>query len=185
MDSPWPQLLKVHTIAFDFDGVFTDNGVSVDENGRETVRCNRGDGLGIALLRRWKERHHPALEIFILSTEENPVVAARAKKMRIDYHQNIRDKLHWMSQHLEGRGEEASGIFDGLVYLGNDINDLSLMKRSGFSVAPNDAHPRTKNQASVVLKTNGGHGFVREFVEKILRLDSFTEGEIDELVSYR
>ena len=63
-----------HTIIFDFDGVFTDNKVIVSENGLEQVICDRADGLGINILKKFIKKQNWGVEFFILSTEKNPVV---------------------------------------------------------------------------------------------------------------
>ena len=78
MPKPFPVLKTIHTVAFDFDGVFTDNKVWVDQNGRETVRCDRGDGLAFDLVRAFQREGKTTANFFILSKEANPVVLARA-----------------------------------------------------------------------------------------------------------
>ncbi len=177
--SKWPNPKKLHTIVFDFDGVFTDNTVYVDQNGVETARCHRGDGMGIKMLLNWIATHQPSLVAFVLSLEVNPVVTMRANKLKLGCHQNISDKTTWLDEHLKLRKQD----YKGLVYLGNDLNDLTAMKKAGFSVAPSDAHPLVKRTASVVLDIPGGHGFVREFVERLLEVEKMGAKEIDLLVS--
>jgi 3-deoxy-D-manno-octulosonate 8-phosphate phosphatase KdsC-like HAD superfamily phosphatase len=73
-------------VVFDFDGVMTDNRVWVNEAGDETVAFNRGDGLGISMLRE------AGVEVLVLSTEEHPVVGARCRKLEIPYQQGLVDK---------------------------------------------------------------------------------------------
>ena len=75
-----PDWKDVHTIVFDFDGVLTDNKVWIDQDGTESVCCDRGDGLGFDLLRTFIKANNWALNCFILSKEKNPVVSARAEK---------------------------------------------------------------------------------------------------------
>ena len=82
-DSCIPPLANIHTVVFDFDGVFTDNKVWVDQDGRESVRCDRGDGLAFDLLRNFKSKKKFDAEFFILSKETNAVVLARAKKLKL------------------------------------------------------------------------------------------------------
>jgi YrbI family 3-deoxy-D-manno-octulosonate 8-phosphate phosphatase len=180
-NNSWPDPRKIHTIVFDFDGVFTDNTVYLDQNGIETARCHRGDGMGIKILLNWIKAHSPSLVTFVLSTEINPVVSARTNKLRIGCHQNVSDKTTWLDEHLKGRKKD----YKGLIYLGNDLNDLAVMKKAGFSVAPSDAHPRVLKETSCTLDIPGGHGFVREFVERLLRVDKMKDSEIDALVSRR
>jgi YrbI family 3-deoxy-D-manno-octulosonate 8-phosphate phosphatase len=181
----WPDIRHIHTIVFDFDGVFTDNKVYVTDEGHEAVCCDRADGLAIDFLRRHRARHAPDLEFFVVSTERNPVVALRAEKLQLDCHQNIGDKLEFLEQHLRRRHADDEDPFAGLVYLGNDLNDLPVLERAGFSVVPNDAHPRVKRVADAVLPQNGGQGFVRAAVERLLGLEQMSSEEIHELVSNR
>ncbi|MBI3778470.1 MAG: hypothetical protein HY274_06110 [Gammaproteobacteria bacterium] len=178
----WPQVRDLHTIIFDFDGVFTDNKVYVAQDGQEHVRCDRADGLALDFLRRYRDRRQPGLDFFIVSTERNPVVEARARKLKLTCKQGIGDKLAFISEYLRTRFPDKSDPFGGLVYLGNDLNDLPVIMRAGFSVAPHDAHPRVKQSVSVVLAQSGGNGFVRAVIEKLLSIDDMTQEELHELV---
>lgn len=181
----WPSLDGVHTVIFDFDGVFTDNKVYVGSDGMEWVRCDRSDGLAIDLLRRYRQKKLLNFDFFILSTERNPVVAARARKLRMECRQDVGDKLGFVTGYLDGHHPGVADPFSGLVYLGNDINDLPVLKRAGFSIAPIDAHERVKAVVSAVLPQSGGQGFVREAVERLLNMGNMTEEEIHELVCNR
>jgi YrbI family 3-deoxy-D-manno-octulosonate 8-phosphate phosphatase len=180
-----PALASIHTVAFDFDGVFTDNKLWVDQDGRESVRCDRADGLAFDLVRVFRARGRFMAECLILSRETSPVVAARAKKLKLDCHQGVGDKLTFMTAYLENRLPDHGEPFTGLVFLGNDLNDLPLMRRAGFAVAPSDAHPLVRGVAHLVMEQRGGDGFVRAFLERLLRIDELSSEEVDELVSDR
>jgi 3-deoxy-D-manno-octulosonate 8-phosphate phosphatase (KDO 8-P phosphatase) len=182
---PLPLLTEIHTVVFDFDGVFTDNKVLVDQDGRESVRCDRGDGLAFDLVRAFKRRGKLKAEFFILSKETNHVVLARARKLRLDCQHGVGDKLAFMTNYFADRIPNHASPFTGLVYLGNDLNDLPLMRRAGFSVAPSDAHPMVCNIAHLVMPQRGGEGFVRAFIELLLGISQLNKDEIDELVSDR
>jgi N-acylneuraminate cytidylyltransferase len=125
--------LDVDALVTDFDGVHTDDSAMVDQDGRETVKVSRSDGMGIALLRR------AGVPVLILSTEVNPVVAARAAKLP-----------------------------ERVAYVGNDVNDLGCMSLVGWSIAVAGAHPRVLQAARSVLAHPGGAGAVREVCERIL-----------------
>ena len=170
-------------MVFDFDGVFTDNKVWVDQDGRESVRCDRGDGLAFDLLRSFKRQGKFDAEFFILSKETNFVVLARAKKLKLTCEHGVSDKLDFMKDYLARRGLGRSNPFDGLVYLGNDLNDLPVMRRAGFAVAPEDAHPMVCDVAHLVMPQRGGEGFVRAFIELLLGIKYLSREEIDELIS--
>jgi 3-deoxy-D-manno-octulosonate 8-phosphate phosphatase (KDO 8-P phosphatase) len=161
----------VHTIMFDFDGVFTDNKVWVDQDGRESIQCDRGDGLAMNILRRFAKEHEWNIDLLILSMEANPVVSARAHKIGVECFQSISNKSVFMTTYLSNKQRSA----EGLVYLGNDLNDLAAMKLAGCSVAPSDAHELVKQTADFILAEKGGAGFVRAFVEKLIGLENIEE----------
>lgn len=172
----------VHTIAFDFDGVFTNNKVYVSETGIEHVRCDRADGLAIDMLRSYKRKRGLSFEMIILSKEKNPVVAARARKLQIQCIPGLDQKLICLKTYFQCARPGDADPFSGLIYLGNDLNDLPVIERAGFSAVPADAHPLLRSVASAVLDTAGGCGFVREFVERLLRIDRMTKEELYELI---
>jgi len=178
-----PSAADVHTIIFDFDGVFTDNKVWVDQDGRESVRCDRADGLAMDLLRSAHRLGLVEADVFILSTETNPVVRERAAKLRLTCHQGVPDKLAFVNERLAAQFPDSADPYAGVVFLGNDINDLPLLRSAGWAVVPVDAHPLVQAIADVVLPDRGGESFVRRFVERMLNIDQMTEDEIDELVS--
>lgn len=169
---------NVHTIIFDFDGVFTDNLVFVDENGVESVSCDRSDGLALEMLHRFKKLRDWKLNYFVMSTEKNPVVLRRCEKLKIKAEAGISDKAEYLSSYLKNNGLQA----DGVVYLGNDLNDLKAMLMVGYPIAPCNAHPVIKKVAWKVFAQNGGAGFVRAFIEELLGVDCMTEDEACYLV---
>lgn len=148
----------IQLIVYDFDGVMTDNKVLVFEDGKEAVFCNRADGLAI---QRIKELGIPQI---ILSTEENQVVEARAKKLKIEVIHNITDKKIALIDYCKKKNYDLKKV----VYIGNDINDLEVMKLVGYPIAPQDANDRVKNIGKVIVKKNGGEGVVKEFFENML-----------------
>ena len=159
---------------FDFDGVFTENKVWVDQNGIESVRCDRGDGLGFDLLRAFIKANNWSLNYFILSKEKSPVVTVRSEKLQVDCIQSISNKEDFLTNYLNEKNLSA----EGLVYLGNDLNDLRAMSIAGFSVAPSDAHTIILDQADLVLSQRGGDGFVRAFIELLIGLKKMSIEEV-------
>ena len=85
---------NLHTIIFDFDGVFTNNKVLIDQEGRESVQCDRGDGLAIDLLRNFSKKNYWNIDFFILTTEKNKVVLSRAKKLKLQCYCGINKLWH-------------------------------------------------------------------------------------------
>jgi N-acylneuraminate cytidylyltransferase len=148
----------VELLVLDFDGVLTDNRVWTDAEGREWVAANRSDGWGIA---RLKEAGIP---IIVLSTETNPVVKARCKKLGIEVTQGVDDKASVLKRLMESKGVNAGRV----VYLGNDVNDVPCFPLVGCAVVVEDAHRMVKAEADIVLKQRGGFGAVRELCDRIL-----------------
>ncbi|HUC60485.1 MAG TPA: HAD hydrolase family protein [Alphaproteobacteria bacterium] len=151
---------RVALIVFDFDGVLTDNRVLVLEDGREAVLCSRADGLGFDALRAAR------IPTLILSTERNPVVAARARKLGVPVLQAVADKAQALEAHCIAAGIALASV----VYVGNDLNDLKAMGTVGHPVAVADAHERVRKAARYVLKAAGGEGAARELVERLMGL---------------
>lgn len=148
---------KLELIIYDFDGVMTDNRVAVDQNGVETVRVNRSDGLAIAEL---KKKDIPQM---IVSTETNQVVQKRAEKLGIPVSHSVDDKQEFISKYLHAQGINPENV----VYVGNDINDLATMKMVGMPIAPADAHKEIKKIAKFTTNARGGEGVVRELLDII------------------
>lgn len=140
---------------FDFDGVLTDNLVYLDQNGKETVVCNRSDGIAFDVLRKLNK---PS---YIVSTEKNPVVTARAKKLNIKAYQAIEDKVIAVNDLAIKYGHDV----EKLCYVGNDVNDYKAMKYCGFSACPSDSHSSVIDIADIVLISKGGQGVLRELLE--------------------
>ena len=173
MDSPDKKLKieidQVKVIIFDFDGVFTDNKVYFSQDGNESVCCSRSDGLAIKLLRNYIRQHNLPIDLFILYTEKNPVVQARAQKLSLDYFFGVNDKLKLVKDkyHLSSDSEAC-----GFIFLGNDINDLALLRFVEVGICPSDAHPLVKSYAKVIYPNKGGEDFVRNFVEDLLGIQN-------------
>lgn len=180
-----PEPSSIHTVVMDFDGVFTNNKVWLNEHGEESVCCDRGDGLAFDLIRGLVKLGQIETVFIILSSEANQVVKQRALKLRITCVQNVSDKSTYLHNFFKETRPFDVDPMAGVIYLGNDLNDLSTMRRVKFSVAPCDAHPRIKSIASLVIDKRGGDGFVRSFVESFLRIDNMTEEQIDGLISDR
>lgn len=146
---------KIRLIAFDFDGVFTDNMVYVFEDGREAVRCSRGDGMGLQKLKRL------GIEAIIISTEKNPVVSARAQKLKIRCVQDCPDKR----AELEIITQELDISLSEVAFVGNDINDEACLTCVGMPIVVQDAHPDVLPLAHYRTQKPGGNGAVREICD--------------------
>jgi len=150
-------------IAFDFDGVFTDNLVYVFEDGREAVRCSRSDGIGLSAI------HSLGIGTAIISTEVNPVVQMRAKKLKIACANGCDDKRAALDQFLSEQGLSPSQA----AFLGNDVNDLPCLEIVGLAIIVADAHPQVHSCAHYRTAAKGGAGAVREVCDLFVR--AYTE----------
>jgi len=140
---------------YDFDGVLTDNRVSVSEDGKESVSCNRSDGLAI---RKIKET---GITQMIISTETNKVVTTRAAKLDIPAIQGVRNKKEAILEYCD----KLSVSTGETLYIGNDVNDLEAMLAVGFPVCPKDAYPEIKKIAKLVIPVSGGYGVIRKLLD--------------------
>ncbi|MGW0840412.1 cytidylyltransferase domain-containing protein [Streptomyces sp. NPDC002787] len=153
-----PAYGDIDAVVLDFDGTQTDDRVLIDSDGREFVSVHRGDGLGIAALRR------SGLKMLILSTEQNPVVAARARKLQIPVLHGIDRKDLALKQWCEEQGIAPERV----LYVGNDVNDLPCFALVGWPVAVGSAHDVVRGAARAVTTVPGGEGAIREIAGWIL-----------------
>jgi len=151
----------IEAFVFDFDGVLTNNLVQIDENGKESVICSREDGLAFDVLKKLDK------SAYILSTEKNPVVKARARKLNIPVLQGINNKSEAILELTSSKGYNLENVF----YVGNDLNDYFVMQLCGYTACPADSHPKIKSISDITLNSTGGCGVVRELLEEVLNLD--------------
>ncbi|MCU0460386.1 MAG: HAD hydrolase family protein [Bacteroidales bacterium] len=148
----------IDLIIYDFDGVMTNNKVIIDQSGNESVIVNRSDGLAISEFRRRE------IKQIIISTEKNSVVQRRAEKLKIPCVNAVEDKKTVVEEYFKEHSIDRTKV----VYLGNDINDLEVMKVVGYPVAPADAHDSIRLISKFVTSCNGGDGVVRELLDILI-----------------
>ena len=151
---------RISTLVMDFDGVLSDDMVYTDQDGRESVRTSRSDGLGLDLLREQGQ-----VNAIILSREENPVVSARGRKLKMEVFQAVLRKDEALRQLLADRNLKGEEV----IYVGNDVTDLPVLPLVGYFVCPADAHPQVRRQADLVLRHPGGRGAIRELTEMVMK----------------
>ena len=159
---------KIQCIAFDFDGVFTDNSVYTDQNGTEMVRCDRSDGIGLARL------SSIGVSSAVISTETNPIVQVRCQKLKILCYHGVSDKLNKIKQVLEQYKITPKHV----AFVGNDINDLTALNYVGFPITVADAYPEVKEVACWCTTKPGGYGAVREICDRIVNAHENNRKEI-------
>jgi len=150
---------KIKLIAYDFDGVMTDNRVIIGENGTEFVVVHRGDGMAINLIKQLN-----ILQI-IISTEKNNVVFNRAQKLDIDCYYDVGNKKDVLTKFCNKNNIHLSNV----LFIGNDLNDFEVMSACGFRVCPSDAAEIIKNISNLILNKPGGNGCIRELYDYIIK----------------
>ncbi len=151
-------LLSIKLIAFDFDGVFTDNTVYVDQNGLEAVRCWRSDGLGVARLLSL------GVNAIVISTEVNPVVSVRTQKLKLRCKQGVDDKAAAITSVCS----ELNIDLKDSMFVGNDINDIPAFQLVGVPVGVADSHPDIYPYILYRTQKPGGFGAVREVCDLVI-----------------
>lgn len=157
--------IEVDAVITDFDGVHTPDTAYVDEHGTETVRVSRSDGMGVARLRA------AGVKFLILSKETNPVVAARAAKLKVEVAHGIENKAEYLARWLADESINPARV----AYVGNDINDLGAMALVGWPITVADAQDDVHRAARHTLTRKGGHGAVRELAELVLAARTATK----------
>ena len=155
---------KIKLLILDVDGTMTDNGVYVDEKGIESKKYNAKDGVGIYELIKNN------VKIGIIShSEKGEGIKSRASYLGINHcyvgNEPKEEILKTWIKKLEINLEEVA-------FIGDDINDLSIIDIVGFSACPNDSSDPVKRKVSLVLNTKGGYGCVREFSDLYLTQNS-------------
>ncbi len=159
---------NIKLFAMDCDGVLTDAGMYYTEYGDEIKKFNTKDGMGIKLL------HENSIQTAIITGENTKIVKSRANKMGImDVYQGINNKVSVMEELLQKYNLDYSEV----AYMGDDINDIELLRKVGYSFSVENATDSVKAIVDYVSRAKGGQGAVREVVELIL-LKSNYEGRV-------
>lgn len=146
---------NIDLIIYDFDGVFTDNRVLLFEDGREAVFVDRGDGLAVQEIKKI------GIKQLIISSEINPVVQVRARKLQIPVIHSVDNKKEVAKDYLT-KNKIAK---ENVIFVGNDINDKEVMEFVGWPIAPANAHDDIKKISKMVLRASGGFGAIRELLD--------------------
>ncbi len=143
----------------DIDGVWTDGGMYYDQTGNEWKKFNTSDSAGVLFCKKL------SIPVCIITGEETEIVKRRAEKLKIDYlFQGVGDKLSVAKKLCLELKIQLSDV----AFIGDDINDVALLREVGISASPNNAPDYIKEMVSFTTKKCGGDGAFREFVETIL-----------------
>ena len=154
------KLKKIKLLILDVDGVMTDGGIIMDSEGRELKKFNVRDGHGIKILQRY------GINVAILTGRQSKVVEYRAKDLEIkDVYQGALNKKEVFEKILKKHKLKARET----AFMGDDIVDIPVLKRVGFSAAVADAMDVVKKPVDYITKNRGGKGAVREVCEMILK----------------
>jgi 3-deoxy-D-manno-octulosonate 8-phosphate phosphatase, yrbI family len=152
----------IKLVLLDVDGTLTDGGIYRGNNGEELKRFNVKDGYAIVNAQKL------GIEFGIITGRKSELVEIRSNELKIKYlYQGISEKTVILKEIMQKTGLKKEEI----AYMGDDLNDILIMKQSGLTGAPKDAADEVIQIADFVSKKNGGSGAVREFVEYILKKD--------------
>ena len=152
---------KVKIIFTDFDGVWTDNCVYVSEEGVESVKCSKLDSMGLKRFRALCD-----VKVIVISSETNRTVSERCKKLNIECIASVEDKVEVAKQLCQ---RENLDLSRDAMYVGNDVNDIAILKEVKFSAVVSDASDEVVRFSKYICKNSGGCGAIREVLDEVLR----------------
>ncbi len=158
--------MSLKLVVFDVDGCMTSGGISYDSLDNEIKTFNVKDGLAIFSLKKL------GIKTAIITGRKSIIVKHRSTELGIDFvYQGIKKKIDKLEEILK----EENIKFGETAYIGDDVNDVPILKKVAFSFAPNDAMFYAKNVAKTVLSKKGGDGAIREMIEILLKENNLTE----------
>lgn len=150
---------RVRFLLLDVDGVMTDGTIYLDNDGRETKAFNIYDGSGIHHIKKL------GLQVGIITGRESRIVSHRAKELGItEVHQKVLNKIKVYEKILATYSLKDEEV----AFVGDDIIDLPVLNRVGFSVSVPNAHPDVREKVDWVTTKAGGHGAVREVTDLLV-----------------
>ncbi len=153
------KLSKIKIVLTDVDGVLTDGGMYYTKEGDAMKKFHARDGMGVTLLRK---NNIPTI---IVTKEKNQIIKKWAKKMNI---KKVYDGIQEKEKILKNICSEFLVKPSEVAYVGDDVNDLGLLKIVGFSAVPHDGHETIKKNTDYTCKNNGGRGAFREIADLVL-----------------
>lgn len=169
-------LTSIKVLVLDVDGVLTDGQIIYNDDGSETKIFNVRDGLGLRLLQ------HTGLDVAIATGRSTPALQHRCKNLGIKL---IFDGLRHKTRVIEQIRNATGALPEEMLFMGDDLPDLSLMARVGLAVAVADAHVEVLAKADIVTEAPGGRGAVREVCEALLKARGVWETMVADLAHER
>jgi len=165
--TPEARAKKIKVVIFDIDGVMTNGGLMLGDDGLEYKNFHSQDGLGLKILR------NTGIQMAIITGRTSNVVVKRAENIKIKHiYQGLEDKLEAFEKLLQ----DFSVTPEECAFMGDDVVDLPPMRRCGLSVTVPHAMPLVKQYAHYITSREAGHGAVRELCELIMQ----AQGTFDE-----
>ena len=160
----------IQLIVLDVDGTMTNSHITYSENGDEIKSFNVKDGLAIASWRRLGR------QVAIITGRRSKIVERRAKELRIEhFYQGVENK----KEVLEALLEKLEISMDHVAAIGDDLNDLSMLKAAAVSFVPRDASAYVDKIADVILTKKGGDGAVREMIEYLIKKEGLEKAYLE------
>ncbi|MEY3090706.1 MAG: hypothetical protein RL113_1022 [Pseudomonadota bacterium] len=158
--------MSIELIVLDVDGTMTDSRITYSEAGDEIKSFNVKDGLAIASWRKLGK------QVAIITGRSSEIVARRAKELRIEhFYQGVENKKEVLEKLLEKLNLHMKNV----AAIGDDLNDLPMLKAVQISFVPRDASPYVEKISNVVLTKKGGDGAVREMIEHLIKKEGLEE----------
>jgi 3-deoxy-D-manno-octulosonate 8-phosphate phosphatase (KDO 8-P phosphatase) len=162
--------VSIELIVLDVDGTMTDSRITYSENGDEIKSFNVKDGLAISSWRKLGK------QVAIITGRSSQIVARRAKELHIEhFYQGIHNK----KEVLESLLEKLDLTMDNVAAIGDDLNDLQMLRAAKISFVPRDASAYVDKVATVVLSKRGGDGAVREMIEHLIVKEGLEKKYLD------
>jgi len=153
------KISKIKIVLTDVDGVLTDGGLYYTEEGQAMKKFNVKDGLGAVLLKK------NGYMIGIVSSDKAPLITTRGQRLNMDFIViDERDKVKTMDNICRATGAS----YENIAFIGDDLNDLEILKLAGLSAAPADSVDEVLEVVDYVCKRQGGRGAYREFADLIM-----------------
>lgn len=170
-EPPYGKLKQIRVVLLDVDGILTDGRIVLMADGSEIKSFHAHDGQGLMSVL------HMGYEVALISSRASKVVAARAKELGINnVFQGVTDKLKTAKKFVEDHKYKL----DECLYMGDDLQDLPLLRAAGFSATVPEAPEVVQECVDHVTRRGGGRGAVREVIELMLKIQGKWSGLVEE-----